>query len=247
MSTAGIVVIGNEVLSGKVEEANASYLITRLRMLGVELKRVAIIEDEIDTIATEVAMQTAAFDHVFTSGGIGSTHDDVTYAAVAQAFGVEIKLNEDVLQLVKDRGGDPDDPTWQRMATLPEGSELVGGGPKTYPVVKIKNVYVFPGVPDFLRRKFEDIEERFRHAQPFVLAEIFLSVSERLVAEALRLEDARHPDVDIGSYPRFEEDAPHKTRLTLEGRDVDAVRAAYAGVMAFLEPDWIVSQRPPPV
>ena len=86
MSTAGLVVIGNEVLSGKVEEANAKFMIGRLRHLGVELKRIAMIQDEIDIIATEVAMQAQSFDAVFTSGGIGSTHDDVTYAAVAAAF-----------------------------------------------------------------------------------------------------------------------------------------------------------------
>lgn len=239
MSTAGVLIIGNEVLSGKVEEKNARYLIGALRELGVELRRVVFIRDDIDTIARDVHDLSTQFDHVFTSGGIGSTHDDVTLAAVAKAFDAPLKTHQFVLDLLEGHYGDRMNEAVRRMAYLPEGTELLGLNEIPYPIIRFRNVYVFPGVPRFLRMKFEFLKDQLRSDRGFVLRQLFLNVSEDRIALPLAEEDAKFPDVEFGSYPQFE-DEDHRTRITIEGRDPSEVQAAFDALTRRLPSEWVV-------
>lgn len=239
-STAGIVVIGNEVLSAKVEEKNAKFLIRELRVLGVTLMRVAIIRDDIDTIAADVRDMASKYTHVFTSGGVGSTHDDVTLTAIAKAFDVPIEQNPVVYEMLESHFGERMNEAVKRMAMLPKGAELVGVGELRFPLVKMKNVYVFPGVPSFLEAKFEYLKPRLAEA-PFILKQLFLSVSEDQFAVALSEIDTEFEDVEFGSYPQFDAEV-YRAKVTVEGRDADRVAAGYDAFKQRLDPSWIVRE-----
>jgi molybdenum cofactor synthesis domain-containing protein len=238
MSTAGLVVIGNEVLSGKVDEENARFLIRELRELGVMLMRVVFIRDDVDTIARDVREMADSYAHVFTSGGVGSTHDDVTLTAIARAFGVDLEENAELIDMLREHYGDRLNEAVLRMGRLPQGAELIGGGELRYPLVKVRNVFVFPGVPIFLRMKFEVVKKLIR-GTPFVLRQVFLNVGEDRIAEPLTEIDRAFPEVEFGSYPRFD-DADHRVKLTVEGRDPEQVAAGLEALMTRLDPSWVV-------
>ena len=239
MTTAGVVVIGNEVLSGKVEEENARYFIRELRALGVELLRVVFVRDDPVVIAQDVRQMSQAFDVVFTTGGVGSTHDDVTFAAVSLAFEVPLEEHPTLMKRLEDYHGDRITPRIRQMARLPRGVELEGEEALRFPLIRLRNVYILPGVPSLVRSKFEVLRDRLRADRPFVVRELRLSVRETQIADMLAEEDARHPDVEIGSYPQFESDVL-RTKLTFEGRDAEGVDRAVQAVRARLDPAWLI-------
>src|SRR6476660_8212262 len=162
MPTAGIVIIGDEILSGKFVEENAAFLIGELRALGVDLRRIAVIPDDLDDIAATVADASRRFDYVFTSGGVGPTHDDVTMAAIARAFDTTVTRHPDLEAKIRGYWKDKLADANLRLADVPTGSELVYGKDQIWPVVCYRNVYILPGVPALFRRKFVDIRDRFR-------------------------------------------------------------------------------------
>jgi molybdenum cofactor synthesis domain-containing protein len=214
--TAGILVIGNEILSGKTRDENSPFLARELRNLGVDVRKIAAIPDERDAIAGETRALSAACDYVFTSGGVGPTHDDLTMAGIALAFGRRIVRHSDlVAALSKLYPADLLDPNLG-MADIPEGARLVGHG-LVYPVIAVENVYIFPGVPEILRRKFDRIKDLFREA-PYQLREIYLREDEGRVAATLHRVLARFPDLLLGSYPYFD-NRPYSIKLTLESKD----------------------------
>lgn len=217
MVSAGIVVIGNEVLSGKVDEANARYMTVELRALGVDLKRIAIIRDELPEIAREVGAMAALYDHVITSGGVGSTHDDVTMEGIAQGLGVPLERNDFIEQRIRKHFGDRATPSVLRMADLPAGAELVGQGTLLHPIVRARNVWILPGVPEYLRAKFEHMRPYLR-SSPIHLRQIFVRQGEDEIGDFLREALAAVPGIEIGSYPRFDT-AEYKVKITIEARD----------------------------
>ena len=238
MSSAGLIVIGNEVLSGKVEEENARFIIQELRALGVTLMRVVFIRDDINTIANDVRVMAQQYDHVLTSGGVGSTHDDVTLQAVAQAFELPLSPHPFLGQMLEARFGDDINESAKRMGLLPEGAELLGQEQLKYPLVKVRNVYVFPGVPAFLRAKFEVLKPTLQGA-PFVLQQVYLQTSEHLIAQPLAQLAEVFPDVEFGSYPRFDIEE-YKVKLTIESKDPARVEAAKQALLERLSPGWVV-------
>lgn len=238
MSTAGLVIIGNEVLSGKVEEENARFLITELRALGVTLMRVVMIRDDVETIARDVREMAASYEYVFTSGGVGSTHDDVTMMAIARAFDVQLEDSAQLVAMLEEHYGERMNEAVRRMGRLPGGAELVGAGELRYPLVKVQNVFVFPGVPSFLRAKFEVVKGMIRQA-PFVLRQVFLAVGEDRIAEPLADVDRQFPDLEFGSYPRFD-DADHRVRVTIEARERVRVEQGLEALLHLLDPEWVV-------
>lgn len=238
MSTAGIVVIGNEVLSGKVDDENARYLIKELRELGITLSRIAVIRDDLPKIAKEVREMSDENTIVFTSGGVGATHDDLTMDGVARAFGVPLVRHPELLNLLEAHYRDRKSDAVLRMADVPEGTELVGLGETIFPIIKVRNVYVFPGVPQYFRMKFEFLKSRLRE-KPFVLKQIFVSVGESMIAEAMTEVQNAHPAVEIGSYPRFDT-AEYRVKITVEAHDEASVADAIAALCARFDPGWIV-------
>ncbi len=230
--TAGIVIIGDEILSGKFADENAHFLIGELRELGVRLARIAVITDDVQDIADTVRAFSDRFDHVFTSGGVGPTHDDITMEGVAAAFGTQVVISERLAEGIRAFFGPELGEKNIRLAEVPDGAELVDGEGLKWPVVKYRNVYILPGVPQIFRRKFTAIRERFRDA-PFVAGRVYCNADEGTLAPHLNEVVDAHPAVALGSYPRFEE-TEFRVIITLEGKDAAAVRAASDDLVARL-------------
>jgi FAD synthetase len=225
MSTAGIILIGDEILSGKVRDENAAFLIGELRALGVRLCRVTTIPDVLEDIAATVGELAGRFDHVFTSGGVGPTHDDLTMAGVARAFGTRVIRHAELEALLRGYYGPRLQERNLRMADVPEGAHFVhGDATPGWPVVAMGNVYILPGVPELFRKKFASIRERFRE-RPFHLRQVFTTSEEGHIAHELDRIVAAYAAVQVGSYPTFSS-PEYKVKVTIEGKDADAVTAA---------------------
>jgi molybdenum cofactor synthesis domain-containing protein len=217
MPTAGVLVIGNEILSGKVADANSPYLCRELRELGVDLQRILLI-------AREVRAMSAAYDFVFTSGGIGPTHDDLTMDGIAAAFDRPLEKSESIEARFAHALGDELNESQRKMTLVPRGAVLVDAGDLWFPVVIVENVHIFPGIPELLRRKFESIRDRFRGV-PFVLKRVFVKRRESEIAQTLHELLEEYPALMLGSYPKVGEEAFHVV-LTLESRDPGYVKGA---------------------
>lgn len=230
--TAGILIIGEEILSGKVEEENARHLVRELRGLGVSVRRIEVIPDEMDAIIDAVRALSPRFDHVFTSGGIGPTHDDLTLPAVAAAFEMRIERRSELEGLIRTTAGTSFHERDLRMADLPHEARLLYGNPADpglWPVIAVKNVFVLPGVPAIFRRKFAAVSEMFR-AGPIHSRAIYSREGEAQIAAALDAVVAEFPNVAVGSYPRIDA-ADHRVKITFDGRDRDAVDRAAARIV----------------
>jgi len=235
--TAAILLVGNEILSGKVDEQNARYLVRELRGLGVSVGRIEVVPDDEADIAATVRALSTRFDVVFTSGGIGPTHDDVTLPAIAAAFGRRVVRHPELEQLMRASFGERLHPRDLRMADVPEGARLEYGSPgagATWPVVVVENVWILPGVPTIFRRKFEAIRETFR-THPIHARAVYSREGESPIADALDAVVAAWPKVEIGSYPHV--DAPgYKVKITLDGRDRQQVDGATDDLVKRLGP-----------
>jgi molybdenum cofactor synthesis domain-containing protein len=238
--TAAVVVIGDEILSAKVRDENSSWLAMRLRSLGIDLRRIAVVPDVVATIADEVRSSSAAFDLVITTGGVGPTHDDVTLAGVALAFDAPLERHPQLAALLQNSLTGLDDEAL-RMADLPAGAELWWEGAIRFPLVVMKNVLVFPGVPKLLRMKFDGIAHRLEKGVPVASARLVTTAREPDIALRLRQIQDAHPSVAIGSYPQFEHE-PQTVTVTVDSRDRTALASAVAaledalGVLAEITP-----------
>ena len=233
---AAILLIGNELLSGKVDDENARFLTRELRALGVTLARVEIIPDDAVDIADTVRALAPRHDYVFTSGGVGPTHDDVTLGAVGAAFGMPLERSAELEGLLRAGIGPRLHERDLRMADIPAGARLEYGprGPagKSWPVVVVENVWILPGVPAIFRRKFETVRELFR-APPIHARAVYSREGEGPIAGVLDETVAAFPTVEVGSYPHLEAQ-DYRVKITLDGRDRAAVDAATSHLVARL-------------
>lgn len=223
MPSVTVVVIGDEILTGKFADENGPYLIERLRALGADLERMLVLPDVVEVIAEEIGRSARRTDIVLTTGGVGPTHDDVTVEGIARAFDLELEVSEPLLALMRRYGMQIDDTTL-RMAKVPSGAELVQGPLDSYPVLRVRNVYAFPGVPRLMRAKFESLADRFAGTSIHT-ARLYVDQRESDIASRLAEIQARWPKVAMGSYPRVDE-GPYRVIVTLESRDPDALRRA---------------------
>jgi molybdenum cofactor synthesis domain-containing protein len=232
-ATAAVLVVGSEVLSGKVQDENGPYLAKRLRALGVELSAMHVLPDRVDAIVEALLLERRRVDWIFTCGGVGPTHDDVTVAAVARALGVAIRRDERMARILREMharhhgGAALPDPAL-RMADLPEGTELHGD--PEFPTLVAGRVVMLPGVPSFLRHQFERIAGLLSGA-PYHLACLYFRWGEDQLAVPLGAVAEAHASVEVGSYPRFDA-AEYRVRVTVEGRDRAAVHAAARAILA---------------
>ena len=237
--TAGIVIIGNEVLSGKTQDTNSYFLCTELRQLGVEVQKISTIADVIELIGQEVAAFSKRFDLVFTTGGVGPTHDDVTIEGIAAGFGVKVIRHPDIERRMRQRLGADVNEARLRMATVPEGSRLLATEALFAPVVNIHNVYIFPGIPKILQERFHAIKEKFRDA-PYYLKNVYLKYGEGVIAAMLNDVLAKFPQLLLGSYPVL--DLPdYKVKVTFESKDPAYLERALQSFLASL-PDGAVQR-----
>ena len=225
MRTAAALIIGNELLSGKIAEGNLLVLARTLRPLGIQLCRVVMILDEIEVIAREVKELAATHDVVFTSGGVGPTHDDLTIEGVARAFGAGVVLAPELDALLRAHYGERITEGHLLMARVPEGARLVSSGAVQWPTVVMKNVWVLPGVPEIFKLKMPLVREDLGSDTPFLSMAVFTDLDEGQIKDLLDRVVAAHASVEIGSYPKWN-DPEYKTKLTFDGTDADRVRAA---------------------
>ncbi len=227
---ARLVIIGDEILTGKVVDANGPWLLGRLRRIGVRCAGMVVVPDQVPAIADAVRRAAGAADVVFTTGGVGPTHDDCTMKGVAAAFDVPLEAHPKLLELI-DGWGEPT-PARRRMAMLPAGAEVVPG--HRFPQVRFRNVWILPGVPELMRRKFDAIAGDLVGTPP-ACAAIRTMQRESEIAEHLEATCAAFPDVAIGSYPRWD-DPECRVLITLEALDADSVRKALDDLAGRLEP-----------
>jgi len=235
--SAGIVIIGNEVLSGKTRDTNSYFFCAELRQLGVEVQKISTIQDEIDIIGREVAEFSKRFDYVFTSGGVGPTHDDVTIEGVAHGFGIKVVRHPDIERRMRQRFGDQVNDARLRMANVPEGATLLATDAPFAAIVKIHNVYIFPGIPKILEERFHEIKEIFRDA-PYYLKNVYVRYGEGVIATVLNDLLVKFPELMLGSYPVL--DLPdYKVKVTLESKDSKYLDQALQAFVAALPADAV--------
>jgi molybdenum cofactor synthesis domain-containing protein len=232
-TTAAALLIGNELLSGKVHESNLIELARTLRALGVRLERVVMVLDDIDTIAREVRALSDTFDVVFTSGGVGPTHDDVTIDAVARAFGVPATMDPTTERLLRNAYGERCTEGHLRMALVPDGAELATTADVTWPTVLMKNVWILPGVPEIFRMKLAVVRAWVCGPERFVSKAVFTKLEEAELKPLLDHVVAEHAGVEVGSYPKWF-DPTYKTKITFDSRNAEHVDAALASFLALL-------------
>ncbi|MFI5317890.1 MAG: competence/damage-inducible protein A, partial [Myxococcota bacterium] len=208
---------------------NTPYLLRELRRQGVDVPRVHVVPDVVDEIAADVRDFSARFDYVLTSGGVGPTHDDVTMEGVAAAFDLPLVAHEEMVGMLRGalRGKEPN-ASHMKMCMLPAGANLIATKDLWFPLVCVRNVFVFPGIPRLLQAKFEAARDTFK-GTPIYLRRVYVSLIESDIAEDLNALLVEFSALSLGSYPRTSSDVDYMTMLTLESRDADyAERAATA-------------------
>ena len=236
--TAGIIIIGNEILSGKVTDTNTPYLARELRALGVTLRRIVTVSDELPEIAAAIREFGPRYDIVFTSGGVGPTHDDVTMEGIA--LGLDRRLVRDPLieGRLREFYGDKVNEARLKMSEVPEGSELIVDGKLGFPTIKCENFYILPGIPEIFEQKFQAMRERFA-ATPYVLRVVYTREGEGTIAQHLNATLVAFPQLMLGSYPKIG-NPEYVVKLTLESKDGDYVDRALAHLLQLLPADAVV-------
>ncbi|SPH16717.1 Nicotinamide-nucleotide amidohydrolase PncC [Defluviimonas aquaemixtae] len=236
--TAAILIVGDEILSGRTRDANMHYLAGELVRIGIDLKEVRIVSDERAAIAAAVNALRAACTHVFTSGGIGPTHDDITADAVAEAFGVSLDIREDaraILAAHYDRSGLEFNAARKRMARMPEGAQLIENPISAAPGFSLENVHVMAGVPDIFRAMVASLLPQLTGGKPLFSQTLRIDQGEGVIAGPLGALAEEFSDLSIGSYP-FIVNGVYGANIVIRGTDPARIDAAMARLAA-LFPD----------
>lgn len=232
-ATAAALVIGNELLTGKVEEANVVVLARLLRGHGIELRRVVTIGDDVDEIAAEVKALSASHDWLFTSGGVGPTHDDVTVFGVAKAFGMGVSESPVLAAMIREHYKERCTSGHLRMALVPDGAELASTEAIRWPTIRAKNTWLLPGVPEIFKMKLAVVAAHLPRGKGFVTHAVFTKMDEGDLKPLLDDVVARFPEVGVGSYPKWQH-PDYRTKLTFDGRDEARVTEARDAFVALL-------------
>lgn len=246
--TAGIIVVGDEILKSHVQDTNSHYLAHQLWLLGVKVCRISVVPDDVDTISEEVKRFSPLFDFVLTAGGVGPTHDDMTVEAVGKAFGEEFALNAELATL--HFGGvdrvDPSNP-WSRTLVVPKSTvvhaRMDGEGKRVMPLLAIHNVHCYPGVPSLVRQIFTVCKDLYGDGcTRFYLKEVFVGCDETPLAKPLEIVQKEFSSsVQIGSYPSDVDSTVYRVKVTLESVCRNDVEKAYSKLFLQLLDSKIVS------
>jgi molybdenum cofactor synthesis domain-containing protein len=225
--TACLLIIGNEILSGRTKDANLNFLALELNKLGVRLRECRVIPDVEQTVVETVNEVRRKFDYVFTTGGIGPTHDDITADCIAKAFGVGISEHPEAVARMTKHYGDAAlfTPARRRMARIPHGGVLVDNPVSVAPGFQMENVFTFAGIPSIMQGMFQAMKHRLVGGAPVVSRTVRTNLPEGIIAEPLGALQKRFEDLDIGSYPGFRNG---KVSVSLVLRGTDDARLAAA-------------------
>jgi molybdenum cofactor synthesis domain-containing protein len=232
--TACLVIIGNEILSGRTQDANLPYLSKGLNGVGIRLREARVIPDVAETIIATVREVRDKFDYVFTTGGIGPTHDDITAESIARAFGVALILHPEARRLLE--GHYPPGALNEarlRMAHVPEGAVLLENPVSRAPGFRIGNVFVLPGVPVIMRAMFDSFKHGLVGGPVMLSSTVSCGLPEGVLARDLAALQARYADLEIGSYPYFRLGTPG-TSLVIRGTDAGRLAGAVAELQALI-------------
>ena len=216
---AALIIIGNEILSGRTQDKNLSYLANWLNEIGIQLSEVRVIRDEENIIIDTVNHLRSEYDYVFTTGGIGPTHDDITSLSIARAFGVELEINEKALAILKEYYKDGElTEARMKMTMIPVGAELVDNPVSKAPGFKMDNVFVMAGIPSIMQGMLEGARMFLKGGDVVKSMSIDVFTPESNVAQALTDLQKKYNDVEIGSYP-FSKDNRFGTTLVMRSSD----------------------------
>lgn len=219
--TAAILVIGDEILSGRTRDSNLHFLAGELTRVGITLGEARIVADVHSDIVDAVRALSAKYTHVFTSGGIGPTHDDITADAVADAMGAKISHRPDAMALLQahyDRSGLPFNEARQRMARIPDGAALIDNPVSIAPGFSLRNVHVMAGVPKIFEAMVASVLPKLTGGQPLLSQSLRVNRGEGEIAGPFGALAAEYPDLSMGSYP-FIQNGAHGTNLVVRGTD----------------------------
>ena len=233
--TAALILIGDEILSGRTKDLNMGYIAETLTGLAIELCEVRVVADIEDEIVDALNALRTRYDYVFTTGGIGPTHDDITADAVAKAFGVGIDHHPDALAMLRERYkvGEINDAR-MRMARVPDGGELIPNDISWAPGFKVDNVYVMAGVPKIMQSMMDTVAPRLERGKPMLSETVPAFVGEGDLAQGLGLVQDRFDDVSIGSYP-FEDKGRYGANIVVRSKDGARLAEAKAAVEQVVE------------
>lgn len=232
--TAAMIVIGDEILSGRTRDSNMHHLAGQLCEAGIDLKEVRMICDEQSAIVTAVQEMSARYDHLFTSGGIGPTHDDITADSIAAAFGQRIDVRDDARALLAahyTKSGTELNTARLRMARIPDGAELIENPVSAAPGFKIGNVHVMAGVPSVFHAMVASVLPGLTGGAPLISRSLRIDRGEGDIAEPLGRLASAYPMLSMGSYP-FQKDGKYGAHVVIRGSDANAVDAALVELQA---------------
>lgn len=233
--TASVLIIGNEILTGRTQDVNLGHIGRMMMKAGIHLREARVAPDSEDEIIRHVNALRSAYDYVFTTGGIGPTHDDITAACVARAFGVALELNAEARALLLRHYGSEEKLTAPRlrMAMIPSGASLIDNPVSTAPGFRLGNVFVMAGVPKIMQAMLDGILPTLSGGPPIESRSIGCSLPESAIAEDLGALAARYPQLDIGSYPYFRPGG-YGLSLVLRGQDLAMLEKAEAELFDLL-------------
>jgi molybdenum cofactor synthesis domain-containing protein len=236
--TAALIVIGDEILSGRTQDANLAYLAKWLNMQGIRLAEARVVADDMDAIGGAVKAMTAEHDYVFTTGGIGPTHDDITVDAVAAALGVPVVLHPEAVAVLQRHYGDAITDARLRMARVPEGAELIANPQTAAPGIRVGNLFIMAGVPKITQGMLAGLDGRLEGGRPVLSAVVGAWTVESAVAELLQATEAANPGTQVGSYP-FWRDRRAGANFVLRAVDADVLEAARGDLIGRLRASGI--------
>jgi molybdenum cofactor synthesis domain-containing protein len=230
-----LIIIGNEILSGRTQDANTAWIAENLNAMGVVLHQVRVVPDIESEIIAAIHELKGKVDYVFTTGGIGPTHDDITAEAVAKAFGVKLELNQEAYDiLVRHYGSEKEvTPPRKKMAMIPQGATLINNPVSGAPGFQMENVFIMAGVPRIMQAMFDDVKTRLKRGKPVLSNTIACSLAESAVAEPLEEIQKKYPTISIGSYPHFRGGILGLS-LVLRSTDDPALESATHDVIALI-------------
>jgi molybdenum cofactor synthesis domain-containing protein len=230
---AAVLIIGNEILSGRTQDANLIYLANQLKSLGIRLMETRIVPDIAGAIISAVNALRTSYSYVFTTGGIGPTHDDITAQAIADAFGLPLHLHPEAQRRLQEHYGTTLNAARLKMAYIPQGAQLLDNPVSRAPGFQCENVFVLPGVPSILQAMFAQFRHRLVGGAPLLARTIAGTIAESLIAAELAAIEAGYEGVEIGSYPYFRQ-GKFGTSLVVRGAVLGQIEAAAAQLVALL-------------